>query len=152
MTANRQQRRAAAKNKMAEAKIKVTIKGNLYEIGMLDLSGKDAMDFRRITAQMLGGEGLSLSDLFIKGAVDLEHVAGVVWAYRRRWEKDLTYVDVLEEIDMTCLEGMTLDDGKEDVEDTPAPYAIDVGPGALVHPEGNGAGALSSPSSAPPTD
>jgi len=150
--ANREQRRAAAKNKTAEMKMRVTVGGNPYEIGMLDLSGKDAMDFRRITAQLLGNEGLTLSDLFLRGAVDLEHVGGVVWVYRRRWEKDLTYMDVLEEIDMTCLEGITVDDGKEDEDESPAPYSIDVGAGALADPEGNGAAALSSHSSAPPTD
>lgn len=80
--------------------------GHGYEIFMRDISAKDEYDF----FQMMGGSGVGLTDLFLKGEVSLVGITGLIWSQRRKTDKKLTVVDVMRTVNMACVETMELHD------------------------------------------
>lgn len=104
---NREQRRSGA---VPEKRVRVEdADGNLYEIFMSDISGRDEFDFMQLTNGIAGG----LCDMFLEGKVTLVGIAGLIWAKRRKYEKKLTVQDVMETVSMASIETIELDDGKD---------------------------------------
>jgi hypothetical protein len=107
---NRDQRRSGG---LPDKKLSVKdANGDLYEIYMSDISGKDEFEYLQLTQGIAGG----LCDLFFKGEPSLVGIAGLIWAKRRKYEKKLTPQDVLETVNMASIETLELDDGTDDDE------------------------------------
>ena len=106
---NRDERRSG---ELDQLKIRVVCGGNPYEIALSDISALDEHDYYKLTGQ-------TFMDVF-SGKVSSFAIAGIIWVYRRRWEKTLTFDEVMREFKLSDLESLTL--GDED-EDTPAEVA-----------------------------
>jgi hypothetical protein len=106
---NRDERRSG---ELDQLKIRVVCGGNPYEIALSDISALDEHDYYKLTGQ-------TFMDVF-SGQVSSFAIAGIIWVYRRRWEKTLTFDEVMREFKLSDLESLTL--GDED-EDTPAEVA-----------------------------
>lgn len=107
---NREERRNAANEKRLYVE---DADGNGYTIYMRDISAKDENDFANLTQGTVG-----LCDLFLEGKVSLQALAGLIWAYRRKnGEKKLQLGDVMEKVNMACIETMDLDDGTPEEDD-----------------------------------
>jgi len=104
---NRDERRSG---ELDEIKIRVVCGGNPYEISLSDISALDEMDYYKATGQ-------TFMDVF-SGKVSAFAIAGIVWVYRRRWEKKLTFEEVMKEFKLSDLESLQLGDDED--EDAPA--------------------------------
>jgi hypothetical protein len=104
---NRDERRSG---ELDEIKIRVVCGGNPYEISLSDISALDEMDYYKATGQ-------TFMDVF-SGKVSAFAIAGLVWVYRRRWEKKLTFEEVMKEFKLSDLESLQLGDDED--EDTSA--------------------------------
>jgi hypothetical protein len=106
---NREERRSG---ELDELKIKVVCGGNPYEISLSDISALDEMDYYQATGQ-------TFMDVFT-GKISAFAIAGLVWVYRRRWEKKLTFQEVLKEFKLSDLESLSMGDDEEEQEEPPA--------------------------------
>ncbi len=104
---NRDDRRSG---ELDEIKISVVCGGNPYEIALSDISALDEMDYFKATGQ-------TFMDVF-SGKVSAFAIAGIVWVYRRRFEKRLTFEEVMKEFKLSDLETLQLGDDNDD-EDVP---------------------------------
>ena len=104
---NRDERRSG---ELDQLKIRVVCGGNPYEIALSDISALDEHDYYKETGQ-------TFMDVF-SGKVSSFAIAGLVWVYRRRWEKTLTFDEVMREFKLSDLESLTLGDDED--EDEPA--------------------------------
>src|SRR5215207_2308713 len=127
---NRKERRAMQQSGEPELTIRVTVRGEPFEIKASDISAKDEHDFNRMTDS--GNGGMFLTDLF-QGRVSLVHIAGLVWVMRRKYDKKLSLQDVEATVNLQCLNTLELDDGKSDDENEGDE------PRLAASPEGNGA-------------
>lgn len=104
---NRGDRRSG---ELEAVKIRVVCGGNPYEISLADISALDEMDYYKATGQ-------TFMDVFT-GKVSSFAIAGLVWVYRRRYEKKLTFDEVMAEFKLSDLESLQLGD-----DDEPAPVS-----------------------------
>lgn len=102
---NREERRSG---ELEQVKIRVVCGGNPYEISLADISSLDEFDYYQKTGQ-------TFMDVF-SGKVSSFAIAGIVWVYRRRWEKQLTFDEVLKEFKLSDLESLQLGDDEDDDE------------------------------------
>lgn len=107
---NRDDRRSGA---LEQAQIRVVCGGNPYEISLADISSLDEFDYYKATGQ-------TFMDVF-SGKVSSFAIAGMVWVYRRRFERSLTFEEVLKEFKLSDLESLQIGDDEDDEE--PAPPA-----------------------------
>jgi len=105
---NREERRSG---ELDELKIKVVCGGNPYEISLSDISALDEMDYYQATGQ-------TFMDVFT-GKMSAFAIAGLVWVYRRRWEKKLTFQEVLKEFKLSDLQSLSMGDEEEEAEEPP---------------------------------
>jgi hypothetical protein len=102
---NRAQRRSG---ELDAIKIRVTIDGNPYEFSMADISALDERDY-----SMANGTGRTFMEEMASGNFSSVTIAGFVWCIRRRYEKKLTFEEVLREVKISDMETLEIDDGSE---------------------------------------
>lgn len=106
---NREQRRSGD---LDTTKIRVTVDGNPYEFSMGDISALDELDYQKATGRTFMG------DMAHEGFSSVT-IAGFVWCLRRRYEKKLTFDEVLREVKMSDLETLQIGDDDEPEAETP---------------------------------
>lgn len=137
---NREQRRAGVGS---DKRLRVAdARGDTYEILMSDISAKDEFEFMQMTQGAAGG----LCDLFLKGEITLVGIAGLIWSQRRKFEKRLTVMDVLDTVNMATIETLELDDGEDDDEEPERRPPV-----RSATPNSDGSSGPSSPNSVPST-
>jgi hypothetical protein len=102
---NREQRRSG---ELDAVKIRVTIDGNPYEFSMADISALDERDY-----SMANGTGRTFMEEMATGNFSSVTIAGFVWCLRRKYEKRLTFEEVLREVKISDMETLDIDDGSE---------------------------------------
>jgi hypothetical protein len=102
---NRAQRRSG---ELDSVQISVTIDGNPYVFSMADISALDERDY-----SMANGTGRTFMEEMASGNFSSVTIAGFVWCIRRRYEKKLTFEEVLREVKISDMETLEIDDGSE---------------------------------------
>lgn len=87
--------------------LKVKTGGNNYVIPMADFSAMDELDYEKAT-------GRDLMAPFMTGEVTTVLIAGLVWLYRRRFEKTLTFDSVARQFKFGDLQTLEIVDAKDD--------------------------------------
>lgn len=144
---SRDDRRAMQKEKKEKTLKVEDSEGNLFEIRMSDISARDEFEYIQVTEGKVGG----LCDIFLENKVTLTGIAGLIWAYRRKWEKKLNFGDVLKTINMSTIETLELDDGEDELpSDDPQRKLEEIA--SANPPNSDGESGTSSPVYAPSTD
>lgn len=133
---NREQRRSGGGE--LDVRIRVTVDGNPYEFSMGDISALDELDYQRET-------GKTFMEEMATGRMSSVTVAGFVWCLRRRYEKRLTFQEVLGEVKMSDMETLQIGDDDDEVE-VPEPASNGTSPESSGGPS-----ATNSPDSQPST-
>jgi hypothetical protein len=102
---NRAQRRSG---ELDSVQISVTIDGNPYVFSMADISALDERDY-----SMANGTGRTFMEEMASGNFSSVTIAGFIWCIRRRYEKRLTFDEVLREVKISDMETLEIDDGSE---------------------------------------
>jgi hypothetical protein len=110
---NRAQRRSG---ELDSVQISVSIDGNPYEWTMADISALDERDY-----SMANGTGRTFMEEMASGNFSSVTIAGFVWCIRRRYEKKLTFEEVLREVKISDMETLEIDDGSEVDEEVQEP-------------------------------
>jgi hypothetical protein len=105
---NREQRRSG---ELDAVKIRVTVDGAPYVFSMADISALDERDY-----SMNNGTGRTFMEEMSSGNFSSVTVAGFIWCLRRRYEKRLTFEEVLGEVKISDMESLQVGDDDEDVE------------------------------------
>jgi hypothetical protein len=109
---NRAQRRSG---ELESVKISVSIDGNPYVFSMADISALDERDY-----SMANGTGRTFMEEMASGNFSSVTVAGFVWCLRRRYEKKLTFEEVLREVKISDMETLQVGDDDEEEVSEPA--------------------------------
>lgn len=103
--------------------LRVTTGGHRYDMQIGDFSATDEMAFKETT-------GEDLMTPFVEGKVNAILIAGLIWLYRRRFEKNLRFKKVADSFTFADLDSIEFvgpddDDGDED-DDKPATLTTEV--------------------------
>lgn len=96
--------------RMENVVIKITTEGRPYEMVMGDFSAMDEMLFKQTT-------GEDLMSAFSTGDFNSITVAGLVWLYRRRFEKTLKFQTVAEKLKFSDLDTIEMRDTSQSDDD-----------------------------------
>lgn len=112
--------RAARRNGQAaekEATITIPCGGHTYVLRFGDFSALDEFDYYKATSAGGTMPGQTLVDVFTGNQASSFAIAGLLWLYRRRAEKGLTFEQVMREFKMSDLGDIVVDDGSDDEDD-----------------------------------
>ena len=103
-------------NGIANMLFSITSGGHRYDIRLGDFSAMDEMAFAQVTG------GKALMQAFTTGEVDSVMVAGLIWLFRRKLDKKLTFQTVAEQFrwsDLDTVEITRVDDDKPQIPEGP---------------------------------
>lgn len=106
---------------LAKLTFSITTGGHRYDMKIGDFSAMDEMAYSQVTG------GKTLMQAFSTGEVDSVMVAGLVWLFRRKYEKKLSFQSVAEQFKWADMDTIEIErDGNRPDAERPT-FGVEVG-------------------------